>query len=364
MNDLLLSFNECYNQGLVLSNNNRIIEAKKMFLQAAEIANQIARETKSNSVKNEYYLKARQILNKVKSLKEIRIEMNNGLKPDIFEGKYKITFNDVAGLDDVKKEILYSVIEPLKNPSLANAYNIKPGAKILLYGPPGTGKTYIAKAISGEINAKFYSVNCQDLISKYMGDSSKNIVSLFESAKKNKRAIIFFDEFDSIASKRENGSSIDGEISRFVSTLLTEVDGITKSGECEMLLLIAATNRPWALDQAILRGGRFDKHIYVGLPDKEARIFIINKELNKIQTEGFDIAYLADKLCGYGCADIVSICGKIKQRAYERAVKNMKIEPITLDDVNFVINNSKLFVTDEDIKKFIQFKKGEFNYGL
>ena len=113
---------------------------------------------------------------------------------------------------------------------LAKKYKINAGGKILLYGPPGTGKTFIARAIAGEVDAKFYAVNCQDMISKYMGDSSKMLDSLFETALKNERAIIFFDEFDSVASKRESESGgVDAEMSRFVATFLTKVDGFKKS---------------------------------------------------------------------------------------------------------------------------------------
>ena len=247
----------------------------------------------------------------------------------------------------------------MKNPELAKSYNIKPGAKILLYGPPGTGKTFIARAIAGEIDAQFYSINCQDLISKYMGESSKQIDILFEEAEKNKKAIIFFDEFDSIASKRENDNgSTDAEMSRFVATFLTKVDGFKKPKDCEMLLLIAATNRPWAIDSAMLRGGRFDTLIYVGLPDFDARTFLIEKEFRNVQLKDFDSRYLADKLNGYSGADIVSSCHKIKQLAYRRAIKSGEFEAIDKEEVNEILHELRSSVSEHDIKRFESFKKG------
>lgn len=269
-----------------------------------------------------------------------------------------VKFSDVAGLEEVKEAIRYSVIEPLKNPEIALKYDINPGAKILLYGPPGTGKTFIARAIAGEIEAAFYSVSCQDLISKYMGDSSKRINDLFDEAQKNKRAIIFFDEFDSVASKEDGSGSVDGEVSRFVSTFLTKIDGFKKSESCEMLLLIAATNRPWSIDQAMLRGGRFDTHIYVGLPDEEARRFLIEKEFKKLELDGFDINYLVSRLDGYGCADIVSICKKIKQSTYKRELLTKEAQKVNVEDLKNGLKDNHPSCDEAELEKFKLFKNG------
>ena len=261
----------------------------------------------------------------------------------------------------MKEQIRYKVIEPLKNPKLAALYKIEPGAKILLYGPPGTGKTFIARAIAGEVDAQFYAVNCQDLISKYMGDSSKKLDELFETAQKNERAIIFFDEFDSVASKRGDGADgVDAEMARFVATFLTKVDGFKKSDTNKMLLLIAATNRPWALDPAMLRGGRFDTHIYVGVPDQEAREFLVNKVLQGLPMDGdVDLVKLASVLAGYGGGDITAICGKIKLNAYMRSLKAGEPQNISREDCNGVLLSSHNMITAEDIAKFEKFKRGE-----
>jgi len=271
-----------------------------------------------------------------------------------------ITFDDVAGLEDVKEQIIFHVLEPMRNPELAEAYGIKPGGKILLYGPPGTGKTFIARAIAGEVNATFYAVNCQDLISKYMGDSSKQLDKLFDEAQQNERAIIFFDEFDSVASKRGDGTSgVDAEMARFVATFLTKVDGFKKSETCKMLLLIAATNRPWALDSAMLRGGRFDTQIYVGVPDQKAREFMVNKAMRNLPLEpDVDLCKLAMALEGFGGGDIVAICDKIRLEAYKRSVRLGSKQNITRDDCNAILSNVRNHISAEEMAKFVAYRNG------
>ncbi len=268
-----------------------------------------------------------------------------------------ITFDDVAGLSEVKDEIINHVIEPLRNPELASIFGVKPGGKILLYGPPGTGKTYIARAIAGEIDAAFYSVSCQDLISKWLGESSERISKLFDEAQEHDKAIIFFDEFDSVAAKRD--SEFDSPaMARFLATFLTKVDGF-KPIENKMLLLIAATNRPWALDSAILRGGRFDKQIYISLPDKEAREFLVNKALGTLPLdEGLSLSTLADSLEGFGGSDIVSICEKIRFEAYKKSIKSKQIEKITAQDCENAMKGVQNHISKKELERFESYKNG------
>lgn len=271
-----------------------------------------------------------------------------------------IRFSDVAGLDDVKEEIIFHVIEPLKNPEHAASYGIKPGSKILLYGPPGTGKTFIGRAIAGEINAAFYTVNCQDMISKYMGESAKQLDELFEEALKNERAAIFFDEFDALASKRGDGSGADAEMSRFVATFLTKVDGFKKSETNKMLLLIAATNRPWALDPAMIRGGRFYTHFYVGFPDQKAREFLVKDAMKKVSLDpDVDLSKLAKAFEGFGGGDIVAACERIRLRTYKRSVsKNKEQQNVTVEDCNAVLSKMRQRVSEEDLAKLNAFREG------
>ena len=353
--------------------------AREAFLRAAELANQISVGAKSYDVKMEYHKLAAKILDFVKTgcSGKKPVTSATGTETDLPKAEEKpsftpvqpsgasdkITFADVAGLEDVKEQITFKVLSPMQKPELAEKYHIRAGGKILLYGPPGTGKTFIARAIAGEVDAEFFAVNCQDLISKYMGDSSKQLDSLFAEAEKHEKAIIFFDEFDSVASKRGDGTGgVDAEMARFVATFLTKVDGFKPTAN-KMLLLIAATNRPWALDSAMLRGGRFDTQIYVGVPDQAAREFLVNRALGGIAKEGdVDLSKLAWALEGYGGGDVTAICEKIKLEPYKREVLTGEAQRITREDCNKVLSSSRNVITPEELEKFKAYREG--NYGL
>ena len=353
--------------------------AREAFLRAAELANQISVGAKSYDVKMEYHKLAAKILDFVKTGCSGKKPVTSaaGTESDLPKAEEKpsftpvqpsgasdkITFADVAGLEDVKEQITFKVLSPMQKPELAEKYHIRAGGKILLYGPPGTGKTFIARAIAGEVDAEFFAVNCQDLISKYMGDSSKQLDSLFAEAEKHEKAIIFFDEFDSVASKRGDGTGgVDAEMARFVATFLTKVDGFKPTAN-KMLLLIAATNRPWALDSAMLRGGRFDTQIYVGVPDQAAREFLVNRALGGIaKEEDVDLSKLAWALEGYGGGDVTAICEKIKLEPYKREVLTGEAQRITREDCNKVLSSSRNIITPEELEKFKAYREG--NYGL
>ena len=355
------AYNSFYNQGMEAYNKGDISQAKISLLKAAETAESLSKDPQMSSMRLVYFNRARDIIKFVQDISSPRTKVesaeNTNFEFTPVDEHNKITFNDVAGLSEVKTEIKMKVLEPIKDPKIAETYKIKAGGKILLYGPPGTGKTLIARAIAGEVDAKFYSVNCQDLISKYMGESSAKLDKLFSTAQQNERAVIFFDEIDSIACKREGASGVDGEMARFVATFLTKVDGFEKSKTNKMLLLLAATNRPWALDSAMLRGGRFDTQIYVCPPDYEAIMFMLNKEMRDLPIEdNVNLGEVAKVLNGFGGGDIVSICSKVKQLAYERAVKSGNIEKIRYDDFIKVISKQKNVITKEELLNFENYK--------
>lgn len=362
------AFNSFYQQAKDLYASENMAEAREMFLKAAKLANEISVEATTYSVRMEYHKLAVKLLDFAKNqcVKRKPVSTNSAEEKDDTPAftsestKDGISFNDVAGLDDVKEQIIFHVLEPMRNPELAAVYGIKPGGKILLYGPPGTGKTFIARAIAGEVNATFYAVNCQDLISKYMGDSSKQLDKLFEEAQKNEKAIIFFDEFDSVASKRGDGTSgVDAEMARFVATFLTKVDGFKQSETNKMLLLIAATNRPWALDSAMLRGGRFDTQIYVGVPDQKAREFMVHKAMSSLPLENdVDLSKLAKALDGFGGGDIVAICDKIRLEAYKKSVRMGTMQKISREDCNVILAGIRNHISAEEMAKFTAYRNG------
>lgn len=365
------AYNSFYQQAKDLYAAGNMGEAREMFLKAASLANEISVTATSYEVQMEYHKLALKMLEfaKTKCVKRETVNTDSSSadekeeeKPSFSSESSKdgITFADVAGLDDVKEQIIFHVLEPMRNPELAKEFGIKPGGKILLYGPPGTGKTFIARAIAGEVNAAFYAVNCQDLISKYMGDSSKQLEKLFTEAQKNEKAIIFFDEFDSVASKRGDGTSgVDAEMARFVATFLTKVDGFKPADKNKMLLLIAATNRPWALDSAMLRGGRFDTQIYVGVPDQKAREWMVQKAMAKLPLDpDVDLQKLAMALEGFGGGDIVAVCDKIRLEAYKRSVILKTKQNITRDDCNKILSSVRNHITPEEMAKFIAYRNG------
>ena len=185
----------------------------------------------------------------------------------IVKDKPTVGFGDIAGLDDVKEDIRLKMIYPFAHPELAQRYGISTGGGVLLFGPPGTGKTMIAKAIAHEIDATFFVVSPAQMLSKWVGEAEQNIRKLFEAAKAEETSVIFLDETEALVPKRKSESS--AVMQRVVPQILQELEGFDRKGD-RALLFVGATNKPWLLDEAILRPGRLDAKIYVGLPDAPA----------------------------------------------------------------------------------------------
>jgi transitional endoplasmic reticulum ATPase len=193
----------------------------------------------------------------------------------------QVTYEDIGGLTEEVKKIREMVELPLKHPEIFDKLGIEPPKGVLLYGPPGTGKTMLAKAVAGETEAHFILLNGPEIMSKFYGESEKKVREVFDEAEKNAPAIIFIDEIDSIAPKRED---VQGEVERrVVSQLLTMMDGLNTRGK---VVVIGATNRPNSLDPALRRPGRFDREIEVGVPDKKGRLQIL-----KIHTRGMPLEF-------------------------------------------------------------------------
>ncbi|ASJ00436.1 CDC48 family AAA ATPase [Thermococcus gorgonarius] len=191
----------------------------------------------------------------------------------------EVTYEDIGGLSDAIQKIREMVELPLKHPELFERLGIEPPKGVLLYGPPGTGKTLLAKAVANEANAHFIAINGPEIMSKFYGESEERLREVFKEAEENAPSIIFIDEIDSIAPKREE---VVGEVEkRVVSQLLTLMDGLKSRGK---VIVIAATNRPDAIDPALRRPGRFDREIEVGVPDKQGR-----KEILQIHTRGMPL---------------------------------------------------------------------------
>ncbi len=275
------------------------------------------------------------------------------------------TLDDVAGLAEVKKQIRLRVLAPLQNPELYSKYMDDAGCRILMYGPPGCGKSFVAEAIAGELKCAYAIINASDLLDKYVGEGPKKVVQIFKEAERFEKCLIFFDELDSLFASRESEDS--RHTKDILTTFLTCLSGFHEEKSGCVRVIIGATNRPWALDTALIRGKRFDTHIYVGLPDAEARAFLVRKAFSKnasLLNGDIGEERMVDLLEGYSCADISTILGKMKEKAFERTLANFENgvnseEPVTDRDMADVMATYRNSVTAESLELFKSFENGE-----
>lgn len=246
----------------------------------------------------------KKINNPVPVFAQTKLEKEN-CSDDHNSSKPKTTFRDVAGLDEVKEE-LFEVVDFMKSPEKY----IKMGAKIpkgiLFYGPPGTGKTLLASAIAGETDSSFFNVTGSEFVEKYVGVGAKRVRTLFEKARKEAPSIIFIDEIDAIGARRHSESN--NEKDQTLNQLLVEMDGFNKD---DNIIIVGATNRLDLLDEALLRPGRFDRHIRINSPNYHSRYEILqvhtkNKPLNK----DVDLKLLARKTHGFNGAHLANIANE------------------------------------------------------
>ena len=248
-----------------------------------------------------------------------------------FEGEIvRMTFKDVGGMDDVKEQFRVNIILPLKNPKLFQSYGKRVGGGILLFGPPGCGKTYLSRALAGECNATFYRVGIHEILDKFLGESEKNMHSLFEMARRNAPTVVFLDEIDLLGHKRTDdswGRALRGA----TNVLLSEMDDVGKPDK--PVLVVGATNTPWSVDSALRRPGRFDRVIFVPPPDQTAREEILKLHLREKPIEDIDYPKIASKLDKFSGADIRDLVDRGVELAIRRAMRSGKTEPVTNSDL-------------------------------
>lgn len=227
-----------------------------------------------------------------------------------------VTWEDIGGLQEVKRELQELVQYPVEYPDKFEKFGMNPSKGVLFYGPPGCGKTLLAKAIANECQANFISVKGPELLTMWFGESEANVRQIFDKARQAAPCVLFFDELDSIA--RSRGSSIGdagGAGDRVINQILTEMDGM---GAKKSVFIIGATNRPDIIDPAIMRPGRLDQLIYIPLPDEVSRVSILKASLRKSPVAAdVDLAFLARKTHGFSGADLTEIC----QRAVKLAIR-------------------------------------------
>ncbi|MEM3930090.1 MAG: CDC48 family AAA ATPase [Candidatus Korarchaeum sp.] len=252
-----------------------------------------------------------------------------------------VTYEDIGGLREEIQRIREMVELPLRHPELFRHLGIDPPKGVLLFGPPGTGKTLLAKAVANESNAHFISISGPEIMSKYYGESEKRLREIFEEAEKNAPSIIFMDEIDAIAPKREE---VTGEVERrVVAQLLALMDGLKGRGE---VIVIGATNRPEAIDPALRRPGRFDREIEIGVPDREGRkeILLIHTR-NMPLADDVDLDKLADITHGFVGADLAALVREAAMRALRRLMKEVnlleseKLPPEVMEKLKVTMND-------------------------
>lgn len=229
----------------------------------------------------------------------------------------RIGFDDVGGLEEVKREIRRRIVTPFLKPSLFQRFKRSSGGGILLYGPPGCGKTLLARATAGECGAKFYNVSITDVLDMYIGESERKLHEIFELARRTAPAVVFFDEIEAIGGKRQHAR--EATSAKVVSQFLTELDGFSQNNH--HVLVLGATNVPWAVDPAFRRPGRFDRVLFVPPPDAEARRTILELLLaGRPVATGIDLRDIVRRTSGYSGADLRNLIDTAADEAIEASI--------------------------------------------
>jgi vacuolar protein-sorting-associated protein 4 len=359
-------------------NRGNYKQAYEQYLRAADILLRCIQFTDNPELRQIYYERAQKYVKRCKQIKkgivsprattsmktglttmgesEDEEELSKAISSIIIAEKPDVKWSDVANLNTAKQALREAIILPMMRPDLFEGAR-KPWKGILLFGPPGCGKTLIAKAVASEVKATFFNVSAASIVSKWLGESEKLVKELFNAARAKQPAIVFIDEVDSVATRRE-GDEVGGE-RRLKTQLMQEMDGVTSSSK-DRLIVLGATNVPWELDPALRR--RFEKRIYINMPEEEAR-----KEIFKIHTRGVelqkdvDFNELAKLTEGYVGSDIAMICREalmmpIRELDAADALndKNVKVRPVSRQDFLEALRGVKPVVSPSELVRFKQ----------
>ena len=262
------------------------------------------------------------------------------------KGVPRVNYEDIGGLRNVIQKVREMIELPMRHPEIFDRIGIEAPRGVLLYGPPGTGKTLLAKAVANETNANFYSIGGPEIMSKFYGESEERLRETFKQAQENSPSIIFIDEIDSIAPKREE---VSGDVEkRVVSQLLTLMDGLESRGK---VVVIGATNRPDALDPALRRPGRFDREIEIGIPDQFGRSEILEIHTRGMPlTQDVNLESIAKITHGFVGADLEAVCREGAMRSLRRVLPEINLEEskIPIETLN------KIKITWEDFENALK----------
>lgn len=275
--------------------------------------------------------------------------------------KIGVSFTDIGGMEELKQQARLKIIMPFKNPQLFEKFGKSAGGGILLYGPPGCGKTFYAKAIAKECGAAFFNVEIDDILDMWMGQSEKNIDSLFAAARTQRPCVIFIDEIDALG--RSRNRSQHASITTTVNKFLAELDGLDSDND--NILVLGATNAVWDVDGAFKRPGRFDRVMFVPPPDEIGRAEIFRLGLNKLPVaDDIDISSLAKQTDKFSGADIQGLLDRAAERVLEEILQTGNERLITAKDIQAVLKTARSSTLEwlESAKNYVEFANATGQY--
>jgi SpoVK/Ycf46/Vps4 family AAA+-type ATPase len=381
--EYLSKIKECKDKAKKYYDSGDYDKASEEYLRCSKYCEILVKKAEDESKKKEYYdafEKFTEAAAKLKRMKtvgvsgvrrereepemEARTEFKQYIKENLMQSdKERLpSWDDIGGLEETKKTIKESIV--LAYARKPERVEIEGWRNILLFGPPGTGKTLLAAATARGLDASFFNVKAGQVLSKYYGESPKIVNALFGVAREESPSVIFFDELDSIALSR--GAEMDEETRRVLSSLLTELDGLSGGKKGEFVLFLASTNTPWDIDDAVI--SRFEKRIYVPLPDEGARGDILRIQLAKKGFEFDDYDWLVEKTEGYSGRDIKVLCkegiyGMVRElnpgvadvadEGLEEIKKyEIKTRGLTKKDFEYALEKMKPASTEDMVKKY------------
>lgn len=353
---------ELRSKGLVQDAKQHYLAASEKLLLAAKISNGVLRDSRK-ALAEKLLQEAESMTAHRPGIKPVSVAKPGSVTKEVqteddvreftMMDRPGVTFDDVAGLEDVKEQIRIKLLYPFTHPEIAEKYRISPGGGILLFGPPGTGKTLIARAVAGEIDAAFFAIKPSEIMEQWVGKSEENIANLFRTAGSYPLSVVFIDEMEALAPRRRSSRST--VMQRVVPQLLAELDGFNKRQN--PMLFIGATNEPWAIDSAILRPGRLDRLIYVAPPDLEARQKILELNLAGIELkENVYLNQVAAATEGFSGADMANLALRVREDVFTEAIQNGIARAISQMDLDAVVKSMKPSIQAKDLKRFEEFK--------